>query len=141
MPVFSYRQARRGRRRRLRSDHDPPLPLTAAWTRRSASEAKQDLLTVMAELGGEDVLCRSVGPRRPIHRAPVPEAGPTYWMQGRNGQAPDREPEPGEPAAMPDAAWCKTCSRPTLIDHRFECHEHRAERLTHASRQTGQGEQ
>jgi hypothetical protein len=94
------------------------------WTRRAAGQTRDELTSMLDVLGADDdVLARSFGPERSTLKA-LPEAGPTAWMQARNGQAPVF-PAPGHPANMPDAAFCAECSRPSALTRRYVCVTHR----------------
>jgi hypothetical protein len=60
---------------------------------------------VLDVLGADDdLLCRSVAPRRPARRLGYPAPGPTHWRVV--GHVP-----------MPDRAWCSTpsCHHPSRI--------------------------
>jgi hypothetical protein len=77
------------------------------WTRRAAAETRAVLDVLGAD---EDVLVRSVGPRRPTRRLGYPALGDTFWME-HDGQ-------------FPAASWCSECGRPSALNHTFICVNH-----------------
>jgi hypothetical protein len=82
------------------------------WTRRVADTTRRDLIDVMNELANEQpTLVRSVRAQRPTRRLSYPPLGDTYWME-HDGQ-------------FPPASWCHECGRPSAVNHRYVCLNHK----------------